>query len=141
MNTFAQANTAITPKKETSLKSIPIGWNSWGSVQTDLTLQTAIGISDYISDYLQPAWQTEGETVFVNLDSYWDNLTDDELKTLCYALQKKTGKRPGSTGAPFVSWLGANALGSTYVEGTHAPVLYKDVILKNADGTPLWKRY
>lgn len=135
MNTFAQANTAITPKKETSLKSIPIGWNSWGSVQTDLTLQTAIGISDYISDYLQPAWQTEGETVFVNLDSYWDNLTDDELKTFVTHC-RKNGQEAGIYWAPFVSWLGANALGNTYVEGTHAPVLYKDVILKKADGTP-----
>lgn len=136
MNTFAQANTAITPKKETSLKSIPIGWNSWGSVQTDLTLQTAIGISDYISDYLQPAWQTEGETVFVNLDSYWDNLTDDELKTFVTHC-RKNGQEAGIYWAPFVSWLGANALGSTYVEGTHAPVLYKDVILKKRTEPPM----
>lgn len=135
MNTFAQANTEVTPKKESHLNSIPIGWNSWGSVQTDLTLQTATGISDYIHDYLQPSWQTEGATIFVNLDSYWDNLTDDELKAFV-AHCRENGQEAGIYWAPFVSWLSADALGSTYVEGAQTPVRYKDVILKKADGTP-----
>lgn len=135
MNTFAQANTDIVPKKESRLKSVPIGWNSWGSVQTDLTLGTATGISDYIKENLQPAWQAEGETVFVNLDSYWDNLTDEELKAFADHC-RANGQEAGIYWSPFVTWYGADALDTAYVEGSGNTVLYRDVILKKADGTP-----
>lgn len=134
MNEFAAANTEIQPKRASVTDNVPIGWNSWGSVQTDLSYDTAVGISQYIKDNLQSVWQADGADVYVNLDSWWDLLSDDELKSFtdyCHANNQKAGIYWG----PFVSWLDEESMKNTYVPGTNDTVTYEDVRLKKSDGT------
>lgn len=100
---FAQANAALQPKyifDWTAPK--PIGWNSWGAMQTNINLTKAKAIVDYFHDDC-PAYKTEDNTLFIDLDSYWDNMTDAQLaQFVTYA--KSKGFKAGIYWAPFVDW-------------------------------------
>jgi len=63
-------------------KPKPFGWNSWGKIQKELSYTKAVDVSDFFFEELQPkSFNNEG-TVYVGLDSYWDRLSDSELKSL-----------------------------------------------------------
>ncbi len=134
MNAFARANTAITPRRPSVSASVPFGWNSWGSVQTDLSFDIAMKTSDYIKEKLQPAWQTGEENIYVNLDSWWDRLSDAELKQFvdhCHA----NGQKAGIYTCPFVQWMDEYGMSVTAVPGTDGAVTYQQIRLKKHDGT------
>ena len=138
MDAYAKANTVVV-KPKMDAGNVPFGWNSWGSVQTDINLKTANDISDYIHDNLQDAWTTDdSDVVYVNLDSYWDMLSDEELAEFVRHC-KANGQEAGIYWAPFVSWHGASSLDTAYVEGTQGTeyenTLYRDIILKKDDGS------
>lgn len=131
---FARANTAITPKRQAVTEAVPFGWNSWGSVQSDLSYDIAVGTSDYIRDRLQPVWQADGAPVWVNLDSWWDRLSDDELRAFvehCHA----NGQKAGIYSAPFVMWWDDYGMSISKVPGTDGTVTYQDIRLKKHDGS------
>ncbi|MDA6070310.1 T9SS type A sorting domain-containing protein [Flavobacterium sp. AC] len=100
---FAQANAAMQPKyifDWTAPK--PIGWNSWGAMQSNITLSKANAVVDFFHDDC-PAYKTEDNTLFIDLDSYWDNMTDAQLaQFVTYA--KSKGFKAGIYWAPFVDW-------------------------------------
>jgi alpha-galactosidase len=100
---FAQANAALQPKyifDWTSPK--PIGWNSWGAIQSNINLTKAKAVVDFFHDDC-PAFKTEDNTLFIDLDSYWDNMSDAELaQFVTYA--KSKGYKAGIYWAPFVDW-------------------------------------
>lgn len=134
LNEFAAANTEIQPKRASVTDSVPIGWNSWGSVQFDINYDTAVGISQYVKDNFQNVWQENGSDVYINLDSGWDFLSEDELKSFvdyCHANNQKAGAYWG----PFVSWLDEEGMKNNYVSGTNDTVTYDEIRLKKSDGT------
>ena len=100
---FAQANAALQPKyifDWTAPK--PIGWNSWGAIQSNINLTKAKAVVDFFHDDC-PAFKTEDNTLFIDLDSYWDNMSDAELaQFVTYA--KSKGYKAGIYWAPFVDW-------------------------------------
>lgn len=100
---FAQANAAMQPKyifDWTAPK--PIGWNSWGAMQTNINLTKVKAVVDFFHDDC-PAYKTEDNTLFIDLDSYWDNMSDAELaQFVTYA--KSKGFKAGIYWAPFVDW-------------------------------------
>ncbi|QDW21499.1 T9SS type A sorting domain-containing protein [Flavobacterium sp. KBS0721] len=100
---FAQANAALQPKyifDWTAPK--PIGWNSWGAIQSNINLTKAKAVVDFFHDDC-PAFKTEDNTLFIDLDSYWDNMSDAELaQFVTYA--KNKGFKAGIYWAPFVDW-------------------------------------
>ncbi|SNR38424.1 T9SS type A sorting domain-containing protein [Flavobacterium sp. ov086] len=100
---FAQANAALQPKyifNWTAPK--PIGWNSWGAMQTSINLTKVNAVTDFFHDDC-PAFKTEDNTLFIDLDSYWDNMTDAQLaQFVTYA--KSKGFKAGIYWAPFVDW-------------------------------------
>lgn len=134
LNEYAESNELVTPSKQTCDQGVPFGWNSWGSVQTDLNYSTAVSISDYISSNLQSVWQ-EGENVpvYIDLDSYWDMLSEEELKA--FAQHCKENKQiPGIYWAPFVTWYSPDDLNHE-VPGTNGAVTFEDIVLRKYDGT------
>jgi len=96
---------AIEPWK----KATPMGWNSWGMMQTKLTLDKAKQVVDFFSDSLK-GFRNEDNTLYIDLDSYWDNLVKGgingdvsqlrEFATYC----KSKGFVPGIYWAPFADW-------------------------------------
>lgn len=132
MNEFARTNTTFTPKRKSVTDSNPIGWNSWGSVQTELSYSNAIATSDYIKENFQDVWKDDENVVYVNLDSYWDNMNDDELRSFVKHCEQN-GQVPGIYLSPFVSWWDEEGMKNNYVSGTD--YTYNDIRLKKADGT------
>lgn len=132
MTEYARINTTFTPKRASVIDSNPIGWNSWGSVQTDLSFDNAVATSDYIKNNLQSTWEDEDTAVYVNLDSYWDNMNDDELRAFVEHCEKN-GQIAGVYYSPFVSWWDEYGMQNNYVPGTD--YTFNDIRLKKADGT------
>ena len=127
---YADANLAYQPPM-TWDAGVPFGWNSWGELKSSVSYDAAAGASDYIRNNLQEAGFADDGTVFVNLDSYWDNLSSAELDAFvahCHA----NGQKAGIYWAPFVDW-GKSA--TRQVEGTS--YTYADVWLRDASGQPI----
>lgn len=99
----------------------PIGWNSWGVIQDKLTLDKALKVVDFFTDSLS-GFRT-GNTAFIDLDSYWDNMlnggvTGDFSKLKQFVDDcKKKGLQPGVYWAPFTDW-GYKSGGDRLAEGT-----------------------
>lgn len=132
MTEYAEINTTFTPKRAPVASSNPIGWNSWGSVQTELSYDIATKTSDYIRDNLQDTWQDESNVVYVNLDSFWDNMNDDELRAFVEHCEAN-GQVAGIYSSPFVMWWDEEGMKNYIIPGTDCS--YNDIRLKKADGT------
>lgn len=132
MNEYARINTTFTPKRKAVIDSNPIGWNSWGSIQTELSYSNAVATSDYIKANLQETWQGEDDVVYVNLDSFWDNMSDDELKAFVRHCEEN-GQVAGIYSSPFVMWWDEEGMKNYNVQGTNYS--YNDIRLKKTDGT------
>ncbi|MBV8388319.1 MAG: alpha-galactosidase [Mucilaginibacter sp.] len=102
-------------------KPTPVGWNSWGVMQDKLTYDKAIKVADFFADSL--ADFRTGNTAFIDLDSYWDNLlkggmSGDFSKLKAFAdYCKSKGLQPGVYWAPFTDW-GYKAGGDRKAEGS-----------------------
>jgi alpha-galactosidase len=83
-------------------KATPIGWNSWGALQTKLNLQNAKGVIDFLKDSCK-AFRNAENTLYIDLDSYWDNMNNEQLKEFVVYC-KKYGFKPGIYWAPFADW-------------------------------------
>ncbi len=102
MEAFADANTAYAPMLPWT-GGVPLGWNSWGVIQTAINYTKAIAVSDFMKSALQSANFNNGGTVYIDLDSYWDNLSDSELAMFaahCHA----NGQKAGAYWGPFADW-------------------------------------
>ena len=134
MNRFAQANVELQPRRTAVGSGVPFGWNSWGSVQSSLNYDIAVQTSDYIRDNLQSAWSADGTTVYVNLDSWWDMLSDAELRQFVQHCHDN-GQKAGIYMAPFIMWWDEAGMQNNFVPGTDNTVTYQDIRLKKHDGT------
>jgi alpha-galactosidase len=88
-------------------KPVPFGWNSWGVIQEKLSYEKAIKVVDYFAEKL-PDFRN-GETAYIDLDSFWDNFTGgmrgDYTKLKEFAdYCKSKGLEPGAYWAPFTDW-------------------------------------
>ena len=83
---------------------VPFGWNSWGKLQIAASPTTRRSASPTSSQATCRARASaNGGAVYVNLDSYWDNLSDTQLDAFvahCHA----NGQKAGIYWAPFVDW-------------------------------------
>lgn len=132
MREYAKINTTFTPKRASVTESNPIGWNSWGSIQDKINYESAIATSDYIKENLQDAWEDENNIIYVNLDSYWDNMNDEQLRNFVKHCEEN-GQTAGIYFSPFVSWWDEYGMQVNYVADTG--YTYNDIRLKKADGT------
>jgi hypothetical protein len=99
---FADANAAQAPRLAAS-GGVPFGWNSWGELATGLTYAKATGVSDFIKGSLQNTTFNNNGVVYINLDSFWDNLSDNELTQFVQHC-RVNGQRAGIYYTPFANW-------------------------------------
>lgn len=109
MEEYGQANAIAEPRYVFDWdKPTPFGWNSWGAIQNSLNLEKAKAVVDFFSKSL-PNFRN-GQTAYIDLDSYWDNMVSGGLEgdfsnliafvTYC----KSKGLKPGIYWAPFIDW-------------------------------------
>ena len=108
LENFANENALFVPKLAWT-NGVPFGWNSWGvtNYQGNISYANALAVSDSIHTNLQQNGFTNNGTVYVNLDSYWNNLSDSQLQNFtahCHA----NGQKAGVYWGPFVFWGNAN---------------------------------
>ncbi|MDN3598050.1 alpha-amylase family protein [Mucilaginibacter myungsuensis] len=90
-------------------KATPVGWNSWGVIAEHLTYDKAAGVVDFFDKQL-PKFRNEDGKAYIDLDSYWDNMTRgglngdvSELKDFVAYCHSKN-LEPGVYWAPFTDW-------------------------------------
>ena len=132
MDEFADANVAVVSKLDWAGK-VPFGWNSWGKLQSNISYDKSIAVSNFIHDSLQNNNFNDDNVVYVNLDSYWDNMTDAQLKQFVDNC-KANGQKAGIYWTPFVDWGNAE---NTLASPTSA-YTYKDIWLRNSNGDPIY---
>ena len=139
MEQFAAANVRIVPPLVWT-NGVPFGWNSWGvtNFQNHISYSAAIGVADSIHTNLQARGFTNNGTVYVNLDSYWDNLSSAQLQSFvahCHANGQKAGIYLG----PFVYWGTATQATNSSVPIGYPPNYslyhFSDILLKTTNGT------
>jgi alpha-galactosidase len=135
MEDFASENELYAPMLPWT-NSVPFGWNSWGvtNYQNHITYNAAIAVSDSIHTNLQSNGFTNGGTVYVNLDSYWDNLSSLQLQGFvdhCHA----NGQKAGVYWGPFVYW-GTLSQGSNQVV-PNSSYVYNDILLRTSTGAAI----
>lgn len=131
MEQFGEANALIAPPRKWP-GGTPFGWNSWAGMVQYVNPEGVKDVSDFIKTQLQPNNFENNNTVYIGLDSWWnENFTDNDLRLFvehCHA----NGQKAGIYWGPFSEW-GGN--GERYVEGTSGAYQYKDLYLY-ADGRP-----
>ncbi|WP_336788189.1 CBM35 domain-containing protein [Paenibacillus sp. MMO-177] len=137
LENYGEANAAVAPplKFEKGVPSgVPVGWNSWGAYESSLSYDKVVEVSNFFKENLQKSFTNKG-TVYINMDSYWDNLTEQQLRDAVKVINKN-GQKAGIYYGPFVYW-GDNM--SQPVEGTNGKYTYGDIVLRDANGNILPK--
>jgi len=110
MEQYAAANRLAEPHVIFKWKkATPMGWNSWGIMQTRLNLPKAKRIVDFFADSCK-GFRNEDGALYIDLDSYWDNLVkgglDGDVSALKEFVQYCRSKKlvPGIYWGPFADW-------------------------------------
>ena len=127
MEQYADLNAIVAPRLPWE-HGKPFIWNSWGVIQTALKYNDADEVSLWMAENL-PEYKNDG-TVYVCLDSYWDNLTTNRLKQFAQYCHNR-GQKAGIYWTPFVDWSNTP---DRQVEGTK--YTYSDIWLRK-DGQPI----
>jgi IPT/TIG domain/Carbohydrate binding module (family 35)/Alpha galactosidase C-terminal beta sandwich domain len=127
---FANTNAQYAPMLAWSGPS-PMGWNSWGKIQSNLSYTNATAVETYFAQQL-PNYKNQG-VVYINLDDYWNNLSNAQL-TQFVQQAHSNGQKAGVYWTPFVIWDWTDL--TTAVDG--APnYTFNQIVMKNANGTPM----
>ncbi|GHU03716.1 alpha-galactosidase [Spirochaetia bacterium] len=132
MEEYGAANGFIAPPLKWDAGP-PFGWNSWSAVADKVDYDVYVKASDFFKSEL-PKFSNNG-VVYINFDSFWDRLTEDERKAAA-AHVKANGQKPGIYYTPFTYWgKPEQAAGSAVpaVEG----LTYADIVLKDPAGNIL----
>ncbi|CAM4326616.1 hypothetical protein FHS16_000867 [Paenibacillus endophyticus] len=138
LESFGGANAVVAPPlafKHDVPKGVPVGWNSWGAYESSLSYDKVVAVSDFFKENLQKSSFANKGNVYINMDSYWDNLSEQQLKQAVKVINKN-GQKAGIYYGPFVYW-GENM--EQPVEGTNGKYTYGDIILRDGSGNPLPK--
>ncbi len=122
----------INAKVKSPLKwegEVPFGWNSWSGHKSAVRAADANAALEFIRDEL-PGFRSGG-VAYINLDSYWDNLTPEERQAFVKKAQA-SGLKAGVYWAPFVNWGEPDW-------NTVAGYKFGDIQLKDASGNYLPK--
>lgn len=103
---------------------VPFGWNSWSGHKSKLQEPDTIAALDFVHNEL-PGLRNNA-TAYINLDSYWDNLTPAQQEGFVKKAHA-VGLKAGIYWSPFVNWGEPewNAVGD---------YRFKDIQLKDANG-------
>ncbi|HSY19573.1 MAG TPA: autotransporter-associated beta strand repeat-containing protein [Candidatus Acidoferrales bacterium] len=131
LQNYAAENTNVVARLAWT-NGVPFGWNSYGVIQQNITYTDAVAVSDYYYTNLMNRNFTNHGTVYINFDSFWDNLSGTELQNFvnhCHA----HGQKAGIYWGPFVFW-GTVAQGSNWLM-SGSSYNFSDAYLRTADGS------
>ena len=113
---------------------VPFGWNSWYAYGTGVNYSNAAVVSSFVRDNLQTNGFNNQGVVYINLDSFWDNLSDSELRQFA-ALCHSNGQKAGIYWTPFVYWGTASQGSNSFMTGS-AIYKWSSAYLRTPSGDP-----
>lgn len=126
LETIGEATALVTPPLSWQKGTI-FAWQSWGGMAEKVNYEGAIDVSDYFKSTLQPQnFHNENGKVYMVLDSYWDNFSEQQLKDFVKHCETN-GQIPGIYWTPFSFW--GSATDDWDVEGTNGKYKYSDIII------------
>ncbi len=130
MEAYADANAAVAPKLAWN-GGVPFGWNSWYAYGSGVSYSNATAAASFIKNNLQTNHFNNQGVVYINLDSYWSNLSDAQLQQFanyCHSNSQKAG----IYWTPFVYWGTASQGSNSSMTG--ANYRWSDAYLRTPDG-------
>ena len=97
---FGDLNAIVQPKLAWS-GAVPFGWNSWSGYKDKVNLEAMDGALAFIKNDLP--WFRSGGVVYLNFDSFWDNLTRAQRVEYVKRVHA-AGLKAGIYWTPFVNW-------------------------------------
>ena len=102
LEAYGDANAIATPKVEWYGRK-PFGWNSWGVIGGNLDYANATQSADWMLTELKANGFHNDNTQYIGLDSFWDNMTGNQLFAFPWRLQQN-GQKAGIYGGGYVHW-------------------------------------
>lgn len=133
LESFGDANTAQAARLNWA-GGVPFGWNSWYAYTSGVSYSNATAVSSFIKNNLQTNGFNNQGVVYINLDSFWNNLSDSELQqfaTFCHS----NGQKAGIYWTPFVYW-GTSSQGSNSLMTGSGTYKWSNAYLRTAAGDP-----
>ncbi|BCM92632.1 hypothetical protein IAD21_04514 [Abditibacteriota bacterium] len=134
LETYGAANATLTPSLSWR-GGTPFGWNSWAAYGQNVSYERFLAASDFFKTQLQPRGFEDKGATYINVDSFWDRMTPDQLTEAARHIHAN-GQKAGIYWTPFTYW--SDDL-SRKVEGSNDLYTYKNIVLKDASGQPLPK--
>lgn len=127
LETYADLNAIVAPKLPWK-EGRPFIWNSWGVLQTKINYNNASENAEWIANNLP---EYNNGVAYIDLDSYWTNLSTSRLKQFAYFCHER-GQKAGIYWTPFVDW---SNTADRQVEGA-MQYRYSEIWLR-ANGEPI----
>ncbi|KRF43793.1 alpha-galactosidase [Paenibacillus sp. Soil787] len=125
---YGKANAVIAPSLQWE-HGVPFGWNSWSAAGGELDYELYTHTSDFLKSLYDGGFHHQG-TVYINFDSFWTNLSQEQLEdAVCHV--RDNGQKAGIYWTPFAFW------GNDFdrvVEGTDGKYTYRDLLLRDEHG-------
>ncbi|GHU03712.1 alpha-galactosidase [Spirochaetia bacterium] len=134
MEEYGRANGIVSPPLAWDAGP-PFGWNSWSAVAEKVDYDIFVTASDFLKDNL-PTWTNHQGVVYINFDSFWDNLTEVQRRNAA-AHVKKNGQRAGIYHTPFVFWGNVEQSREWSPGETDGRYKWFDLLLKDEKGRPV----
>lgn len=129
---YGKANAVLVKPLEWNGGAI-FGWNSWYAASNHIDSDTYLNAADFIKQKLQQSgFCSDDGTVYINFDSFWDNLSEQQLVDAVKHVHAQ-GQKAGIYWTPFVYW--GNDPSWPVEEGGGAT--YGDILLKDKNGNLL----
>lgn len=128
---YGRVNARFAPAPKWQ-NGVIFGWNSWACLTTDICFDAYVKVSETFEKWKAIGYENRGD-VYVNYDSFWTNLSEDELKRSVEIVHAR-GQKAGIYYTPFTCW--THNLDQV-VEGTEGRYTWRDLILRDENDNPI----
>lgn len=131
MEEYGRANACNIPMLEWS-GGTPFGYNSWYGQGSSVNYNESIQVSDFVKELESNGFVDDTGVAYINLDSYWDSFSDEELAEFvehCHA----NGQKAGIYWSHFVFWA-TDTSWNIGLPGEDADYTYRDAVLEEPSG-------
>lgn len=129
MERYGELNALVQPPLPWK-DGVPFGWNSWSGHKDKIDAKSADAAIEFFANEI-PQFRN-GDTAFINFDSFWDRLTPEQLALFVKKCHAK-GLKAGIYWTPFTYW------GELDWKVDRGEVLFREYALKDHQGNPLPK--
>lgn len=125
---LGDATATLCPKLDWDGGTI-FAWQSWGGMAEKVNYDGAVNVADFFKEQLMPNnFVNENGVCYIVLDSFWDNLTDFQLRIFAQHC-KANGQKPGIYHTPFSCWLNSEDDLKAYTPYNGSPYKWNDLVL------------